>query len=634
MNNPTRASVQTPSQWVIGKSTWINTTYFLPTVVSGFWFVRGLQFLPPTLAIGAGGLVFWAMAAEAVTAYRRQLALPLAISISLRRDNEEYAEFGSQRWLLTAGYSIGVFAWRGDPLTFMIGVPLAVGSFVGWREWTIANRDGQPSFINTSGGNHLVPRRYMKGTTAQLRFRWGQVELDMAQLLKNMLLIGTVGSGKTLIIKQFMLDVLSLLNHFPKWRAVIIDPKWEFLSTILALVPRYKVQLIHPGDMRGAAWDVATDLDNEAAIREVTEELIPREGSEQPYWIEASRALFAGTAIALNQRAPGKWRFSDLIFAVQEVQRMQTILALYPQTQATFQKYAANQKTFADVMSTLDARLLSLLPIAAAWRYVQDQDPQACVSIRHWSTGNTILMIGSSASSITSHSRIVRAIAKRMNQILLDGATGQSVLPPEEANRTMVIIDEAARWGKLDILNLVTNGRDYGISVVLATQSIEAMQTHYTDKGGFDAVAAEFHTSAYLTCNSPITAKWMSDRAANQKTKNNRWVATLDPTYFQTMAQNRKISNDCVPGVYLNSSLGMWFDDSGVSLPTPVPGIPQRAPLPDEITLRPWDRRDLDRLNLLDVEEELLGTGVPIPPHRPMPASKTKPNLQTKRFTP
>ncbi|MCA9196647.1 MAG: type IV secretion system DNA-binding domain-containing protein [Planctomycetales bacterium] len=633
MSNPNKANVETPAQWLVTHGTWFSTSYLLPAVITYLWVLRSVFVFSIPLSFVIGSVTFWAISAEAVMAFRRELALPLAHSLTLRREDAQYESFQSKRWWIAAIGTIGLVICHYLIEIYLLVCPLLLTAYVIQREWQSANENGRPSFNPTKGGNALLPSHFVNGSSSPWSFRWGNVDLDLSETLKNILLVGSVGSGKTLVIIQYMQQVLTLLTECKQWRVLIIDPKWEFLSTVMALVPRYKIHVIHPGDLRGSVWNVARDLDNEMAIREVTETLIHSDQNEPAFWVEASRALFTATAVALNRRAPGQWRFADLIYALTDTKRMRMILELYPQTQSVLSKYASNSKTFGDIVVSLDARLQTVIPIAAAWQHIQARNPQAVVSIRDWIAGNTVLMLGASTPSITSHSRIIRAITHRCSQLLLDGPTGQSVLPHQEARRTFVIIDEAARSGQLDILNLVTNGRDYGVSVLLATQSIEAMQTHYTDKGGFDAIAAEFHTCGYLTCNSPKTAKWMSDRAANQKTPKHNWKPTLDPTYFQTLGQGIKIGPHCVPGFFSNSSIGLWFDDHGVAPPVSLPHVPQHIPLPDHISLQPWTDDDLRRLNLTGLED-VLGPTVPLPTPKRTPSQAAAASTHHPRFVP
>ena len=115
------------------------------------------------------------------------------------------------------------------------------------------------------------------------------MSLPLAELLKNFLVIGAVGSGKTLVVKAFLTAILPLIVRHPKSRAIIVDPKCELAPTIHALVPRYKIQMINPGDARGSAWAIAKDLRHEKHFHEAAHIIIPAVEESQPFFTDSAR---------------------------------------------------------------------------------------------------------------------------------------------------------------------------------------------------------------------------------------------------------------------------------------------------------------------------------------------------------
>ena len=101
--------------------------------------------------------------------------------------------------------------------------------------------------------------------------------MDIGELLKNVLLLGSVGSGKTLLFKQIMFTVLTLVPQFKNWRALVVDPKWEFLPELSAILPRHQIKIINPGEPSSCVWRARDDLQNPQHIHEACHSLLPRE---------------------------------------------------------------------------------------------------------------------------------------------------------------------------------------------------------------------------------------------------------------------------------------------------------------------------------------------------------------------
>ena len=491
--------------------------------------------------------------------------------------------------------------------------PLLIFAAVALREFIVAETHGRPQFVTGSGGNRVRPAKMLKRKTKGKTFHFGGVELDLSELLKNLLILGAVGAGKTLVLKKIMADVVPLIGRNKTWRALIIDPKFEFYSFLLSLIPSRQVKVIHPGDERGCAWNVARDMSTDIEAAAVIENLLPHEKHESGFWMEAARSLMCGIVRVFNERAPNEWRFSDLMFAAASKHRIKTLLCLYPDTKDILLGFSGDDRLFDNVFASISSRTRELVPVAAAWSEVLDNDASCKVSLKDWVDGNFLLLIGNDAANATIHARITRAILARASQLLLDGPTGQSLLSPATGRRTLVMVDEAARLGKLELFNLVTNGRDYGISVMLAAQSVEGLAQHY-ERAAFDALAAEFHTTGFLRVNSQVTAKWMSDRLSSVRDANGLWSPAVDPTYFLQLGQGRPIDPSHIPGIFSNSSLGSWFSEDGVKLPKSRFGVPQRKALKTSGTLRAWTDEDFTRLNLSDIKTKLNIENVPVSP--------------------
>ena len=279
-------------------------------------------------------------------------------------------------------------------------------------------------------------------------------------------------------------------------------------------MPRYKIQMVNPGDARGSAWAIAKDLHHEKHFHEAAHIIIPAVEESQPFFTDSARSILQGTMMALAAQAPEGWRFADVFFAMRSLKRLGTLLQLHPHTSDIYQAFVPNQRVWLDVYSTLRSRVADFHPVAAVWSHLEHEFPSRTVSLRDFVQGNSVLLLSMEASAGTSQGRLLALLIKRLSQLLLDQPTGQSRRSFAESRRTVVVVDEAPRAGKLNLLDLVTNGRDYGIGLFAATQSVDAMLEHYP-QDRWNALANEFHSMALLSTNSPTSLKWMSERLGN-----------------------------------------------------------------------------------------------------------------------
>ena len=321
--------------------------------------------------------------------------------------------------------------------------------------------------------------------------------------------------------------------------------------------------------------------------------------------------------MALAAQAPEGWRFADVFFAMRSLKRLETLLQLHPHTRDIYQAFVPNQRVWLDVYSTLRSRVADFHPVAAVWSHLEHEFPSRTVSLSDFVQGNSVLLLSMEASAGTSQGRLLALLIKRLSQLLLDQPTGQSRRSFAESRRTVVVVDEAPRAGKLNLLDLVTNGRDYGIGLFAATQSVDAMLEHYP-QDRWNALANEFHSMALLSTNSPTSLKWMSERLGNTDSRlphtdkpcplgtPGDWTSILDPAQFHMLRHGKVIGPNCVPGIYLNTQFGAWYSAAGLTIAEPLESVPAHVPIPDAWQeLRPWDDNDLARLRLSHLRDDL-----------------------------
>ena len=646
--DPTRQCRQTPLKAALDRLVRFASTHLVPAISTlSVLFLSEWAPIGPLVAIPSATVYFWAITYEATTAYRHYLALPRTITISLDPPSSFYMRVLLTRCLIgfLPPICLLLAPSRVPPALSVLLAGSVIWVYAGLRELIRLQLEGYPHLLPGRRGIHVMPARLLRNVMRWTRRRrasipWGGIDLHINELLTNCCIFGAVGSGKTLTLKAVLTKLLPLVLEFRNWRAMLVDPKWEL--DISALVPRYKICRIHLGDPDTYVWDAAQDLQHEKDFHQTAHIIIPPQEETQPFFTDGARAILQADMMALARQAPDDWWFSDAFFAARSPKRLETILKLHPETRGVHHAYSQNQRVWYDVYATLRSKIADFDAVANVWAHVQRAHPNRTVSLTEWVVGNFVLHVGMQASASASQGRIISLLLQRAGQMLLDEPTGQSTLDYQTGRRTLIAIDELPRAGKLEILDLLTNGRDYGVGICCATQSIDALLEHYP-KDRWNALANEIHSVAYLSANSPTTLKWMSDWLGNCDSRlppsdrprplgtSGDWTATLDPTQFHMLRHGKKVGPNCIPGIFANSQIGAWYSDDGVDLP-PQTSVPARRPIPDHWQdPRPWDDEDLERLNLTHLRDELdldSDDGSPSqpasPPSRPRPPKTTR----------
>ncbi|MDC0935059.1 type IV secretion system DNA-binding domain-containing protein [Pirellulales bacterium] len=641
--DPTKQPVQAPVKAIVDRTVFVIATYVVPAAAAVLMFAALLvNGAAPLQSALVSGCYFWAVVHKSLMAYRKHLVVPRAFDISLDPPAELYLRVARDQAIAPLLLPLPLFVLPAAAPASALATVLVAALWFNAVGQTLAQgeRAGTPLIQDGAMGQRLKPLGLLRQALAAQRrrlrfpFRLGGVELDLGEFLKNVLLLGAVGSGKTLAFKQIMLTVVPLVPRFKNWRALVVDPKGEFYPVLSAVLPRHQIKVVNPGEPMSSVWRARDDLKSPQHIHEACHSLIPREQNEtQPFFSDGARDFTFGASLVFSRCAPDAWRFSDLFWVLISPRRLETILRIDPETQAIFQTYARNERVFCDVYATLRSKIADFLPVVAEWSHLEEEAPHRTVSMTEWAQGNFVLLVGKRPTAGVAHDRILSVLLKRTTQLLLEGPTGQSIKDPHSARMSFVLIEEAARAGKLPLMDLVTNGRDHGVGILVASQSIPALYEVYGEQH-FDALASEFHSTGFLASNCPKTAKWMSERLgkilASRKDQGQQrrdpqqlWNYAVDPTLFMTLRQGKAIGPGCVPGVFTNSQIGAWYSEEGVDLPPRPPASPP-PPLPTR-PFRPWDENDLKRLNLLHLKDQLLGgddfRGSPSPPssapHRP-----------------
>jgi type IV secretory pathway TraG/TraD family ATPase VirD4 len=463
---------------------------------------------------------------------------------------------------------------------------------------------------------------------------WGGLRIPSRFATSHFMVVGATGSGKTLTLKLLMQEVLPSIGSGVDHRALIYDAKQDIISQLPGMGIAGAVYTINPFDDRCVAWDMAKDITEPTAALQAAVTLIPSDkNSAQPFFVDSAQLLLYGVILSF-MRSGANWRFSDIIRALQTVDRLKRVLERCPETSHIVERFYHNRETLDEVMSTVATKLTPYEAIAAMWDVAHEQG--STISLNEWVSHrgheNSVLILGNNERARAALDRINQVVFKRVSELLLDLPEDRS-----ESRRSWIFLDELAEAGRLEGLpSLLTKGRSKGVCVVIGFQDFDSLKEVYGENTA-NALTSQCNSKAILRLESPATAKWASslfgeyesievrvgesvskgygmsgETSTRTQTRTEEYAkrqALLESQLYgipPTGPQTGLTGYYLVPGVgaYTHTYPGKWLFEQGLS---PV------SESIDDFTLRPVDHQWLRTW----LEEDAVGRGLVEPMKEP-----------------
>lgn len=311
----------------------------------------------------------------------------------------------------------------------------------------------------------------------------------------HMLLAGDPGTGKSNLLRQ----IFSILRAH-NMRVIIYDRSGDFVKNFY----RPKVDVIlNPLDQRSANWSIFEECKQEHEFFHLANSFIPDVKSNDPFWGNAARIIFASLAFKESKNdSPSIDNLLDMILH----STLDELVELCAGTDAQAIVAKGGEKMAISVRGVVASyvRALKYVPDSAASRF----------SIKQWvqdeSTDSWIF--------ITSNKAIHDTI-KPLITTWLDLATSSILaLEPDLNRRIWTVIDELPTLNKLpSIQTTPAESRKYGGCFVLGFQNYPQLVDIY-GKNGADALCGSCSTSVIFRCNDPTFADWGAKQLGRAET--------------------------------------------------------------------------------------------------------------------
>ncbi|MFI8718630.1 type IV secretion system DNA-binding domain-containing protein [Stenotrophomonas sp. NPDC077464] len=286
-------------------------------------------------------------------------------------------------------------------------------------------------------------------------------------LARHMFIYGGVGSGKSVILKHLLEQVVRLDK-----KAFIYDIKGDFTSIFKRPV------IVCPFDKRSYVWDIGRDCATQTQAAAFSQSIIQSEEGSGAFWASAAQALLEGCVRELQATKGNEWGWSELaaLVARPAEQMFQALSLYYPRAAALISNPDSN--TTSSCMAVLANGTAVIERLALAW---PERARGRMFSMLEWIkdsyTGRKQIIVQSGPDEV-----LTKAYISAMINVAVPEIIGPS-LPDDEAGRFLgFFFDELTSAGRLNIEPLLALGRSKGVVFCSALQDWSQVETVYGDK--------------------------------------------------------------------------------------------------------------------------------------------------------
>ena len=336
--------------------------------------------------------------------------------------------------------------------------------------WVLGHRGRQQSEDETTGGRELSdePERVAKmlkrdGVASDIKI--GELPLIKDSEIQNFCLHGTVGSGKSEVIRRLM--------NYARQRGdmvIVYDRSCEFVKSYYDPATD---KILNPMDARCAAWDLWRECLTQPDFDNVSNTLIPMGTKEDPFWQGSGRTIFAEAAYLMrNDKDRSYSKLVDTLLSI-KIEKLRSYLKNSPAANLVEEKI---EKTAISIRAVLTNYVKAI-------RYLQGiENNGEPFTIRDWMRGvredgkNGWLFISSNADTHASLKPVI-------SMWLSIAIRGLLAMGENRNRRVWIFADELPTLHKLpDLVEILPEARKFGGCYVIGIQSYAQLEDIYGQK--------------------------------------------------------------------------------------------------------------------------------------------------------
>ncbi|WP_411177149.1 type IV conjugative transfer system coupling protein TraD (plasmid) [Klebsiella oxytoca] len=376
-------------------------------------------------------------------------------------------EYTSEQ-ILADKYTIwcGEQLWTSFVFAAVVSLVICIVTFF-VASWVLGRQGKQQSEDENTGGRQLSDKpkevaRQMKRDGMASDIKIGDLPILLNSEIQNFCLHGTVGSGKSEVIR-------SLLNYVRARgdMAIIYDRSCEFVKSYYD--PSLD-KILNPLDSRCAAWDLWKECLTLPDFDNVSSTLIPMGTKEDPFWQGSGRTIFAEGAYLMREDKDRSYeKLVDTMLSI-KIDKLRAYLQNTPAANLVEEKI---EKTAISIRAVLTNYVKAI-------RYLQGIEKNGePFTIRDWMRGvredrpNGWLFISSNADTHASLKPVI-------SMWLSIAIRGLLAMGENRNRRVWIFADELPTLHKLpDLVEILPEARKFGGCYVFGIQSYAQLEDIY-----------------------------------------------------------------------------------------------------------------------------------------------------------
>lgn len=310
------------------------------------------------------------------------------------------------------------------------------------------------------------------------------VRLPKTHWTRHAIVVGSVGSGKTVILLPIIDQALS----DPIARSFIYDVKGDFTRKF---AKRPHTAVLSPWMTKSWVWDIGADLHGPADAATFASAVFPASGGNDEFWTTGCQLLVKGCVIAAQSQArsralaggDGTWGWEHLNALLRlPAKEMMELMALHLPEAAQLLGTDPESTTCQSLIATLASKTRWIADLAMAWssRYWTDEPiprrrKRKRISLKAWASGETdvkhlIVQAGPDASLTASYIGAMVNVLTPHVMSLRDDERGRALL---------FFLDEFASLARMNLIPLLDKGRSKGVTCILGLQDFAQVSETY-----------------------------------------------------------------------------------------------------------------------------------------------------------
>ena len=327
---------------------------------------------------------------------------------------------------------------------------------------------------------------------------------------KHILILGTSGSGKGVLLNQLAAQITARKNnHHTRERCIFYDLKGEFVAKQYNSNNDY---IFSPFDERSLGWNIFNELEIPPDYDVIAKSLFLSTDVKDEYWYNCAKDVFRTGLVYLKLKGTTSnkelWEFFS-----QTLEYMQAAFKTLPLSERGALKHIdkGDSPASASIVSILQERI-------QFFRYLVDIDGnfsfRKFIREQEKDLGD---QFQPQPNLFILNIEQYKTIFKPLMTLAIDTMIRETLSLPDDLNRRIFfILDELGTLYKMDsILELETAGRSKGACLMCASQDLGRIEENY-GKANLKTFYNNFNTNFSFRVREPETAEFLSKAIGEQ----------------------------------------------------------------------------------------------------------------------